>query len=228
MLTPHGDRKPARVRPDDRHVYDLITPHGDRKLGCATYTAGADGACRLITPHGDRKRGQLGSRSSRSVPSTAHYPSWGSKTRNCSGRGRASATCSCSLPLMGIENKTISECRTTCGLIIGLITPHGDRKPEKLIVFSVRWRRGGPHYPSWGSKTRAPASDAYAEGLNLRLITPHGDRKPRCPPARARLLSRRSELITPHGDRKHSEREVRDRFREALHSLPLMGIENRQ
>ena len=60
-----------------------------------------------------------------------------------------------SLPLMGIENpdrlQAFPRSRPA-----NLITPHGDRKPGDCngleeILPSCSW----PHYPSWGSKTRA-------------------------------------------------------------------------
>ena len=59
----------------------------------------------------------------------AHYPSWGSKTRD--GIVFIRSTFSFSLPLMGIENVCILP------------------KPELMTP---------AHYPSWGSKTFCPSS----------------------------------------------------------------------
>ena len=102
---------------------------------------------RLITPHGDRKRNAAGKSSlatalslplmgienrrhprRRPPPRSAHYPSWGSKTRR------------------GQRREYLAVGR--------LITPHGDRKRGSPPPAAHTPHRA--HYPSWGSKTHLP------------------------------------------------------------------------
>ena len=117
-----------------------------------------------------------------------HYPSWGSGTEqrlSCHGRGPE------------------------------LITPHGDREPERN---TTRYPGGETHYPSWGSgtgtsgttwlprrKTHYPSwgsgtvLTATGGSTDTQLITPHGDRE------LTRSHGTRTGgqyLITPHGDRE--------------------------
>ena len=54
-----------------------------------------------------------------------------------------------------------------------LITPHGDRKPPSRPAQPRLFPAS--HCPSWGSKTR---SVLRRRRRRARLITPHGDRKP--------------------------------------------------
>ena len=119
-----------------------------------------------------------------------HYPSWGSETGQCVAPKKSLPENS--LPLMGIGNPHLTVgCEQ---VIIGLITPHGDRKHE---LPNGRVFRAWPHYPSWGSETSG--THRGGTGPQGGLITPHGDRK------RWTGLTApggRDALITPHGDRK--------------------------
>ena len=140
---------------------------------------------RLITPHGDRKRGRAcpwGSAPTSSLPLmgignrayspgyssgyASHYPSWGSETRRSSVDTPRALV---SLPLMGIGNVLDPELARR--RLLGLITPHGDRKPPRSRPST---EGPYPHYPSWGSETLVRFRRLVSDDS---LITPHGDRK---------------------------------------------------
>ena len=78
LITPHGDRKPARVEPRAGAPGTLITPHGDRKP--ARRADAVAFAIRISLPlmgignMSDQAR-DVGAKNS-----SSHYPSWGSET----------------------------------------------------------------------------------------------------------------------------------------------------
>ena len=165
LITPHGDRKQLGGGPIYLGFYGLITPHGDRKpsgsryRGTTTPTAHypswgsetQESATGALDPV-DSSLPLMGIGNDEHVKIVArgprpHYPSWGSET----------------YPLR--HGAAVSQ----------LITPHGDRKPlpglgahkrgaaRSLPLMGIgntlpshphHWR-AAPHYPSWGSETRA-------------------------------------------------------------------------
>ena len=241
-----------RARPQDRRVQPaLITPHGDLERRRRSACRRSDRP--LITPHGDLEhvsgRDGMGIRSS-------HYPSWGSGTL-ASGSGRhdrvhlitphgdlerrrpwpsVAPRSTSSLPLMGIWNH--STPRTASAQISSLplmgiwnqATPPAPASPD------------APHYPSWGSGTRAsmrgrparPPRSLPLMGIwNRRgvhrldhpgslLITPHGDLEPvRHSPSCAGRCSHYPSWGSGTGRSVTSDSGKTT-------SLPLMGIWNRR
>ena len=185
-------------------VERLITPHGDWKP--AGHRRSGRRPARLITPHGDWKR-LPADRRNRATP--AHYPSWGSETR---------------------QTAQVAE------LTIGLITPHGDWKRRwprpgltnrQLITPHGDWkpRRArpaihapAPHYPSWGLETPWAAPSTC---IRRQLITPHGDWKPYMQShSEARTQTHYPSWGLETRARKGSSASC------ATPSLPLMGIGN--
>ena len=149
---------------------------------------------------------------------------------------KVASTPSVSLPLMGIGNYKSLVIKTG---VMGLITPHGDRKLFRLTR-AITGHRSliTPH----GDRKLERDDEAHAPAA---LITPHGDRKLEIRRLRdGGTMSVRDSLplmgignghrpraarggpglITPHGDRKLERRARTDR--RDLHSLPLMGIGN--
>ena len=128
-------------------------------------------------------------------------------------RGRCS-----SLPLMGIGNRPRK--RNGRCVVCGLITPHGDRKPETRQINAIICRYSLPLMgignPVCAAAWRAPGRSSLplmgigntkartsATRTPSRLITPHGDRKLG---VRRRARAGNEPLITPHGDRKPAGR----------------------
>ena len=81
----------------------------------------------LITPHGDRKRGIVCA-SVGFPPAAASLPLMG--IVNSTSPASFCFGCSISLPLMGIVNCSFTHLRHL--ELLGLITPHGDRKHKEL------------------------------------------------------------------------------------------------
>ena len=128
-------------------ILDLITPHGDRELVVVHQNGGCSwDSLPLMGIGNQRPRPQP----PRATPS-AHYPSWGSGTRE-SGDPTVNNRGTVSLPLMGIGN-AIAQVNTRA--VHELITPHGDR--ELWCVCVCVHTAMETHYPSWGSGTTRPA-----------------------------------------------------------------------
>ena len=129
----------------------------------------------------------------------AHYPSWGSGTRM-------------------IQSIDLDMA------FVYLITPHGDREPDRHQGDGHGRDVRPSHYPSWGSGTVRPVQIVIVvEQLDISLplmgignqctrrrafrlpvlvlITPHGDREPWSNSTSSRPWHAHS-LITPHGDRE--------------------------
>ncbi len=126
--------------------------------------------------------------------SPAHYPSWGSGTKELQGQARGLT--SSSLPLMGIGNSTPSA-------------PRPSRRPRSLPLMGIgnpgphraRPGPGGAHYPSWGSGT------AQATAVRSMLSETHYPSWGSGTAEAAARATTRFRLITPHGDRERSSWE---------------------
>ena len=152
---------------------------------------------------------------------------------NCTRTTRKISAVWTSLPLMGIGNAAPCLSPAPCRC---LITPHGD---WKLSGSLVRFRRRGPHYPSWGLETRKGPAEGWSDQASLPLMgignmafrnaelygtdfslplmgIGNQAHHPRYASA--------DQLITPHGDWKPEHPSLRASI--AACSLPLMGIGN--